>query len=484
MMAITRIWFAGLLLLVLLNGITACSNSNNFIGYTPKGIDGLLDRYSDYRIDIKPVDSKNINYSVSLNSFLDDTQILIPTTKDVNFKINYKNNIHFLLKTSIPGTIYENTITGTSNSIIKLSVPNTPVNFEIYPFSSTLPPLQFTHSFSSINDNDDINFDFPYPDYYTGSIVPKNNLCFNGYKVILVTKDGFSSGEGQITNCKFSVPYLNSDWIEYSFIIFKNEANSFKPYFKLPINYYNHLFSIEGELDGHLFSITTDKSIDGDFSYYIALKGLTNSYLADNKFTSQGKISGEIETNKQSINIDLFSGEYDLYLIPKTINNISLYSKMITIPECSHLDYSFKAKRKIKFKILTNKKEAVANAEVDVEKVLLFSSIQNFPVSGNSDENGEVELLLDDNYSFFRVRILPSDNYKGIGKVTSIYLDNKTNEYIIELDQYAFSEGQLINDRGEFVVNSAIEVIDTSSNLSIYKTVTDIKGKFSIPVIK
>ena len=173
-----------------------------------------------------------------------------------------------------------------------------------------------------------------------------------------------------------------------------------------------------------------------------------------------------------------------MYFIPKTLDNISSYHKQITIPECKEFNYSFTNEREITIIVYDSNGLPLKDAKIDLEKITMFSNIQVFPESGKTDENGRLKLLTDKYYYFYHLRILPPDSYGGPGKVTSLFIDNNDTTFEIKLDKFYLKNSRLLNDRGEYISNASVELVDKISNLPIYKTITDKQGNFTIPLFK
>ena len=304
-----KIWFAGPLLSVLLSiFLFSCGNGREVINTLQKIANNISEEpNSNYRIDIKPTDDKNIQYSVSVQDLLYSQEILIPTSINLSFNLQFSTSFNYLLKITIPDSIYENTNKGITNSILTLSAPRTDVVFEIYPQSATLPPVRLEENLNDLySENSTITVKFPYPEYFTATLHGDNLDFLKNYSVFLESENNFISGKTIITSDNFSIPYLNDIWQKYDYVIFRDDNNPFNPFFKIKFNKDNHDFYFDGEVNKNKYTIATNKSIDGDFTYYLAIKGETSLKLSDNNTDTFGKIEGDYETKEDNISIDLY----------------------------------------------------------------------------------------------------------------------------------------------------------------------------------
>ncbi len=475
-----------LLSIVLTVVLTTCGSSQSPF-HTKINFELLND--NDYRIDILPPrDSTLLPFSFDVTDVIKKKQLIIPESKNLDVLVTYKQKFNFFVKADVPNSIYEFTSMEEINKPFNIHLPRWDVIISIFPINSNIPPLRTK---VNLRNTESVTISYPDPEYVRGYLsITDVTFPIEGYRIILKTSDGFTSGNSLIVDGKFKIPIIPSE--KYTFITLYNESEPFFPVFTLPINLSNQPIKLYLKGLGKAGSVTIFENFNQKLPYFLSAKGESIYSLSTSSSSVRGEVSGSFLVTSMMYQIRLLSGYYKLFMTPSSTSGFASYVTNVSSPLPGELNIHFPPTSLVNLIVSNSQGKPLKGAEVDLEPVPIIKDLQVLPVSGFTDSTGKVTLPLDTSFpfTFYLIRVLPPENYPGPGTLiiissqSLITIANSNTSFSIPLPAFVLKKIQVVDSQNNPVKNAVVLMTSKTFGLNIFKGTTNSNGFITIPLLQ
>ncbi len=472
----------GLLLLLLLSFL-GCENRSP----PPENFQGVIkESPEDYTVRIVPPESSGyLPFSLPLTEVVDLEKIVIPDTKSIKIKVDYEEDFTFLLRVTVPESRYYVVKEESTGNIFSIDIPDTSViDLEIFPLVDELPPFRASYN---VKERPYISVSYPYPAYVTGKIDSEDDDFLDGYRVKLLTEDGFSSASASIDDGYFKIPVSPSE--HYTIFELFSVRNQFFPDFEMefphPVTWRDLDFKLRGTFTEETLTLLLDPQ--QNYPFFFSVLGETTLSLTSGKLSARGYINNSVLLTSIFSQIKMVEGSYDVYLTPSSVSGYATWVTSFTLEGARELDVKFTPAKDVTVRVFAPDGKPLSGASVEIEPVPGVKNLQTLPVSGKTNWRGVVRLKYDYNFpfSFSLIRVFPPSYYRGIGEIvilTGDSLSDDSPEVDIVLPRYRIRRLKLVNTDEKPVGNANVQIVENISGLSVFGDLTDDRGYVELPV--